>query len=68
MKNALILVILALLFWFGSTIVKLESYNYGAMVGMCSEFSILHERHECLLNAETRTHWIYHLLYALDVL
>lgn len=68
MKNVFLLIMLVLLFWFGSTIVKLESYNYGTMVGLCSEFSILQERHECLLKAETRTHWIYHLLYALDVL
>ena len=68
MKNAAILILLVLLYWFGSTIVELENYGYASTIGMCSEFANPLERVECLQNTETRTHWIFHLLYSLNIL
>ena len=68
MRIGIIIILGALLVWFGSIIVELENYKYASMLGFCSEIQLPHMRHECLLNTETRTHWIGHLIYALGLM
>ena len=67
MKDALIIILVGVLVWFGSVIVEMENYRYAAMSGMCSEYSDPLLRHECLNASETRTHWSWHLLYGLGI-
>ena len=73
MKNLLILILCAVVVWFGMTIVRLENYNYGNVVGFCNEYSsqIPQERikkDECLNSKQTRTNPFIHLAYALGIL
>lgn len=67
MHATLILVLIAMLVWFGATIVRLESYRYAVEVGLCGTFGPLQlvERQACLDSAETRTSWVWHLYSAL---
>tara|TARA_R110002020_G_scaffold360456_1_gene573106 strand:- start:1253 stop:1459 length:207 start_codon:yes stop_codon:yes gene_type:complete len=68
MKQLIILVLLALLVWFGKTIVELENYRYASIVGMCEQHDDPLSKQECLSNTQTRTHWGWHLAYALGAL
>ena len=57
----------------GSTVVRLENYRYANFVGFCSDYDIKNpieriNREECLNKTQTRTHWIWHLLYALRII
>ena len=63
----IIVVLLSLLIWFGSAIVKLENYHYAVQVGFCIDMG-LEERDACLKNQETRTNPLWHLLYGLGIL
>ena len=69
-KNALIVVLAVMVVWFGTAIIRLESYRYAASLNMCSNFKAyeLAKRNRCLASAKTRTSPIYHLLYGLGVL
>ena len=69
-KNVIIAVLLALLIWFGATVVRLENYHYATQVGMCIEHSKTQwvERDKCLRSQQTRTNSLWHLAYALGVL
>jgi hypothetical protein len=53
----------------GSAVVRLESYRYADLVGFCGECSSVDpwrriEREKCLKAATTRTHWLWHIYYA----
>ena len=69
-KNMVILLLSAMLVWFGTAIVRLENYHYASMLGMCGEVKplLLVQREECLMAKQTRTSPIYHLLYGLRIL
>jgi hypothetical protein len=67
-ERLLILVMVAILIWCGSAIVRLEGYRYAESLGMC------HQHHpdlvrldDCMRHAETRTHPLWHLLHELGV-
>lgn len=68
MKNMIIVVLLGVIVWFGSVIVRLENYRYASLVGMCAEQANLVERDRCLRSKETRTSPFWHLAYALGFL
>lgn len=73
MKNLVILVLVALLFWFGHEVVRLENVRYASELGMCQEFqpersNSFEERLGCLLKVQTRTSFVWHLLYGIRVL
>ncbi|OAN52686.1 hypothetical protein [Sphingobium sp. TCM1] len=70
MRNALIVFLVAMLIWFGVTIVRLENYRYAASLGMCDQYIglSLHRRDACLNGKETRTNWVYNLLYGLRLI
>ena len=56
-----------------TAVVRLENYRYANFVGLCSEFDITNpvqriKREGCLEIAETRTHWLWHILYGMKIL
>lgn len=54
--------------WLVATVIRLENFHYAVQTGMCAEHSgdpIAHQK--CLDETETRTHWGWHLGYALGV-
>ena len=76
MKISLIAIIAALsltVVMLGAAVVRLENYRYANFVGMCSEYGTVDpvqriKREDCLENTQTRTHWIWHILYGVKVL
>ncbi|ODP36192.1 hypothetical protein [Sphingomonas turrisvirgatae] len=71
MRNLTIAILLALLLWFGSAIIRLERYRYAAMLGMCDRHSgelRRAKREQCLENTETRTNPLWHLAYGLRLI
>lgn len=69
-KNLTIALLVGMLLWFGTAIVRLEQYHYASMLGMCGPIDplTLGHRELCLQKAETRTSAFYHLLYGLRIL
>jgi hypothetical protein len=72
-KNALIAVLLLIVLWFGSAIVRLENERYALSLDMCGtlkpeDVSKLTLREDCLRSVETRTSPMYHLLYGLKLI
>jgi hypothetical protein len=52
-------------------VVRLENYRSANAVGFCAEFNIADpqqriEREKCLDAKQTRTHWVWHIVYALS--
>jgi len=73
MKNALIVVLLAIVMWFGLSIVRLENERYALELEICGRFdpgnpSTLGKRDECLARVQTRTSSVYNLLYGLKLI
>lgn len=70
MKSTVIVVLLALLVWFGASVVRLENARYATSLGMCDQYqgSKLYQRQRCLDGTQTRTSWVYNLLYGLRAL
>ena len=71
MKNIVILALVVLVVWLSATVVRLENYRYASIVGICEEIDgeVMKPRsahHECLNNISTRTHFIWHIFYALE--
>lgn len=57
----------------GAAVVRLENYRYANFSGFCSEYDTTDplqriKREDCLDNAQTRTHWFWHILYGLKLL
>jgi hypothetical protein len=69
-KNALIVVLAAMLVWFGSAIIRLERYHYASMLNVCGNWDPLTaaKREACLEQAQGRTSLVYDLLYGLKLL
>jgi len=67
MKNVLILVLTVLLIWESAALVRIENQRYAMLVGMCENKTDprLPPDMNCLSNVQTRTHWVWHLYYAL---
>lgn len=69
-KNVLIIVLLIAVWKLGAAVVRLERYHYADLVGRCSQFDLKNpldsiHRQKCLMEQETRTHWVWHIYYAL---
>ena len=66
-KNLVIATLIAMLVWFGSTIIWLERYHYASMLGFCGnpEATELVRRDLCLHTKQTRTSQLWHLFYGL---
>ncbi len=65
-KNIVIAILLLICIGFSFVIVKVENQRYALEVGMCREKAnpILID-HRCLDTVQTRTSWMWHLLYAI---
>lgn len=65
-STVLVLLLLALLVWFGSALARVENERYAIQVGLCT-FSPTDPPalFDCLEKAETRTGWWWHIFYAL---
>ncbi len=72
-EKVIIIVLLVLLVWFATAIIRLENYHYAVQVGMCSNSNQTDEFHkgmeldDCLNKTETRTSGIWHLMYGLGI-
>lgn len=71
-KNIVLAVLLVLVIWLSSTIIRLENYHYASQVGLCdldkSEGDAFKKRvaqAKCFKTVETRTSPLWHLFYAL---
>ena len=72
LKNKLLIPLLISIFlcvWLSSSLVKVENERYALFVGMCDKKDSPSELRlidfQCLSKVETRTHWVWHLFYAL---
>jgi hypothetical protein len=58
----------------GAAVVRLEKYRYANSLGMCDEYfsrddpTSRVQREKCLESKETRTHWLWHIVYATKIL
>ncbi|RYF11153.1 MAG: hypothetical protein EOO77_20050 [Oxalobacteraceae bacterium] len=70
MKNLAIAILLAMLVWFGSAIIRLERYHYASMLGICERTAKPGwlEQQRCLNSIETRTGALWHLAYGLRLI
>lgn len=71
-KNILIGLLIILLIWFSSTIIRLENYHYANQVGSCDfdkfDGNLIKKKvlqTQCFENVQTRTSPLWHLYYAL---
>ncbi len=68
MKDVLIVILLGLLVWFGSALVRVENERYALLLDMCPR------PHNAALavpdcrDVRTRTNWAWHLAYGLGIL
>ena len=73
MKNVAIILLVAIVVWFASAIIRLENQRYAMEIGMCGNFEPEHpesigKRSECLAKVQTRTDAAYNLLYGLKLI
>jgi hypothetical protein len=73
MKTAALTVLVIAVIWSASAVVRLENYRYANFLGSCSQFNIADpmqrvKREICLEQSETRTSWVWHLLYGLKII
>jgi hypothetical protein len=70
-ERVVIIVLILLVVWLSSAVIRLENYHYASQVGMCNDYEYpleWGERDNCLNEKETRTSPIWHLLYGLNIL
>lgn len=63
--GVLLAVAVVLLVWFGAAIVRIENERYALALGMCRNDVTKMADLGCLDRTQTRTHWLWHLYYAL---
>ena len=62
----LVVILMTLLVWLGTALVRVENERHALEVGLCSVSPTDPlTTFECLKKAETRTGWWWHLFYAL---
>lgn len=61
-----VMVLCALLVWFGASLVRVENQRYALEVGLCGSDPLkVLSRAECLKSVESRSGWWWHLMYGL---
>ncbi len=67
MRNVVIVILLAMLVWFGTAIIRLERYHYASTLGICGRKAnpTWLAQQDCLATIETRTGPVWHLAYGL---
>ena len=68
MKNLIIVVLAALLMWFGTTLVRVENERYALLLDMCHPTNNEPVLGPDCEGVETRSSWTWHLAYALGIL
>ena len=70
MKHRASLTILSVLvIWLAVALVRVENQRYAMQVGMCKDQTFgIGFSPTCLKTVETRTSWMWHLLYGMGVL
>ena len=63
--RALLALSLGLVVWLAYALVRVENQRYALLVGLCVDHSSGFVDSTCLRKVETRTHWAWHLYYAL---
>lgn len=63
--RALVVILSALALWLGAALVRVENERYALFLGMCRASDGLLVDASCLAKVETRTSWVWHLMYAL---
>ena len=65
MKNAVIVVLLMAVVLLSARLVAIENQRYAAALGICPGKLVPHIQDlSCLATVQTRTSWLWHLLYA----
>ena len=64
-ERALLVSSCAVIVWLTSALVRVENQRYAMLVGLCVDHSSGFVDSTCLKKVETRTHWAWHLYYAL---
>lgn len=65
-STVLVVILLALLMWFGAALARVENERYALQMGLCSSNPAnTLALFDCLKKAETRTGWWWHIFYAL---
>lgn len=73
-KNAIIVVLMLLLVWLGTSLIRVESERYSLLLsaadGTCkfTHARPVSEFYKCIHSKETRTSDAWHLMYALRIL
>jgi hypothetical protein len=69
MKELLIVVLAGLLVWVSSALIRVENERYALSLGMCPDAyeAGMKAHFDCIDTVETRTHPMWHLVYALGI-
>ncbi len=62
--GALLVITTATTLWLASSLVRVENQRYAMQLGMCRQ-EVGDWDYKCLKRVDTRTSWIWHLVYAL---
>ena len=69
MKNrSSLIVAIILIAWLTTALVRVENQRYAMSIGMCQLKDPLLWDIECLSKVETRTSWLWHVVFALKLL
>ena len=65
------LLVIALAFT-AASVIRLENYRYANFVGYCADYDskdpVAHiKREDCLNEKQTRTIWLWHVIYGLNI-
>jgi hypothetical protein len=60
-----LLLSLLMIVWLSLSLVRVENQRYAMSIGMCWSESLKMPDPVCVVRAETRTAWYWHLYYAL---
>jgi hypothetical protein len=64
-KNVAIVFLIAVIVYLSLIIIRVENERYALFLSMCRNELALPVYLECLKKVQTRTHWAWHLFYAL---
>jgi hypothetical protein len=66
--RAAITILLVLIIWLASSLVRVENERTALLVGLCRDKATGLTDVPCLSKVETRTSWAWHLLYGMGIL
>lgn len=66
--RAPLIILSVLVIWLAASLVRVENQRYALSLGMCIDPTLKVADQACLSKVETRTSWLWQLLYGLRVL